>query len=323
MSDLAPIALFVYNRPEHTRRTLEALNENPEAPRSHLVIHCDGPRESETRSGLDRIEQVRKIVRQFPWKGPKEVVESPANLGLRESIRSGVNRILQAYEMVIVLEDDLVVSPSFLGYMNTSLDLYRNDHRVWHVAGYCPPISNRGIRNDTFFLPFMVCWGWGTWADRWCKARWNPNEILEEMDMTRRRKEFDIGTHGEFSGQLELNLAGKLSTWAIFWYATIFLARGSCLYPKHSLVENIGFDGSGTHCGVGSTSGLSQASRDAISVERCRVKTNWTAMRRLCRFYKYGINSSAVAIIRTKLGNTKHRLAKRFGLLNKLNEDQN
>ena len=92
--------------------------------------------------------------------------------------------------------------------------------------------------------------GWATWADRWKYFERNPEKLIEEFS-----KEdiyhFNLEGAYDFWNQVQQNIDGKLFTWAIFWYATIFKNDGLCLNPVHSLVQNIGHDGSGCHCAKG------------------------------------------------------------------------
>jgi hypothetical protein len=91
----------------------------------------------------------------------------------------GITRVLSEHESVIVVEDDLVVSPAFLPYMREALKLYRFSTGVFSVSGYNYPrkiLPARGdFPYDAFFVMRRMCWGWGTWRDRWRKADW---EIL-------------------------------------------------------------------------------------------------------------------------------------------------
>jgi len=42
------------------------------------------------------------------------------------------------------------------------------------------------------------------------------------------------------------------NSWGIRWYLSVFMQKGLVLYPSHTLVENLGMDGTGVHCGKGS-----------------------------------------------------------------------
>ncbi len=240
----APIALFTYNRPEHTRQTLEALKKNSLAKASHLFIFSDGP-----KSPLDEelVKEVRNHIRNID--GFKEIttIERDENRGLASSITDGVTRLVDECGRVIVLEDDMITSPAFLTFMNSALEYFKLKKRVWHISGWNYPIDPTGLP-DTFLWRVMNCWGWATWADRWQFYEKDTKTLINnftKQDIYR----FNLDGCEDFWGQVLANRSGAINTWAIYWYATIFLNQGLCLNPAWSYVKNIGLDGSGIHCG--------------------------------------------------------------------------
>jgi len=241
----APIALFVYNRPEHTRRTLEAISRNTGAENTRLFIFADGLRENASQQERDQLDEVRRLIRQRPWCGSAEIVESSENLGLRQSICSGIDTVLQSFERVIVLEDDLETSPGFLRYMNDALELYKEDEQVFQVSGFM--VKNRPWAPATGFLRVSSSWGWGTWQRAWKHYRTDAENLLEEVKR-KGQSSFDLDGFSFHFDELERNVSGNLNTWAVRWYASIFLHDGLCLYPRKTLVRNLGFDGTGIHC---------------------------------------------------------------------------
>lgn len=254
----APIVLFVYNRPYHTRRTLEALSRNELAMQSDLFIFADGAKENASSEQLLQIEETRKVIREKQWCKNVEIIESPKNKGLADSIIEGVTKIINQYGKIIVLEDDLLTGKYFLNYMNDALDKYENEAKVWHITSWCDPIATSNP-NGSFFYPVMDCWGWATWADRWQHYK-KDCAFFKKKFNGKMRKAFNIdGTDKGMWQQILDNETGKINTWAIFWYATIFLNNGLCLAPCSSLVRNIGFDNSGEHCGINSFQEISQS----------------------------------------------------------------
>lgn len=240
----APIALFVYNRADHTRRTISSLQGNQLAVDSELFIYSDAPKDANAESA---VMEVRDLIRGISGFKAVHVIERQQNWGLAKSIIFGVSELVERYGRVIVLEDDLVTSPYFLEYMNCALDRYEHDDQVMHVSGYMFPIRQQGLK-PTFFLRTSSCWGWGTWARAWKHFEKDPSQLVREFtDADIRRFNMD-GTH-DFWVQVLKNLAGEIDTWAVFWYATVFQQNGLCLHPAHSMVTNIGNDGTGVHCG--------------------------------------------------------------------------
>lgn len=241
---LAPIVIFVYNRPLHTKKTIDALRKNLLAKESELFIYSDAPRNF---AAEESVKEVRGVIRNVQGFKKVTIVEREKNWGLANSIVDGVTSIVNKYGKIIVLEDDIVTSPYFLKFMNDALNFYDNNKKVWHISGWNYPIEKEDLE-DAFFFRVMNCWGWGTWCDRWIHYEKNPKKIKNNWSADEKFK-FDLDGSGIFWGQVEDNLKGKINTWAIFWYATIFNNHGLCLNPTIGYCNNIGFDGSGVHCG--------------------------------------------------------------------------
>lgn len=242
MNNLAPIVLFVYNRLEHTMQTVEALKKNELADKSELIIYSDAAKNEESQMSIDL---VRKYINTINGFKSVTIIERDKNFGLSNSIINGVSNILEKYGKIIVLEDDLIVSKYFLNYMNDALNFYQNEEGVWHISGWNYEIKSKGL-DDSFLWRGMNCWGWGTWKSRWIFFEKDVDKILDtfsqrDIDM------FSFHGYRDFWEQILGNKTGRLDTWAIFWYATIYNNKGLCLNPINSFVKNIGQDGSGTN----------------------------------------------------------------------------
>jgi hypothetical protein len=244
-TNLAPIAIFAFKRPQHTARTLAALARNPEFLQSPLYIFCDGARRPDEAAA---VEATREAVRAIEHPN-KVIVEAERNKGLANSIIHGVGHLCDSYGRVIVVEDDLVVSECFLHYMNGALDRYANDERVMQISGHMFPVSLED-RGESVLLPFITSWGWATWQRAW--HSFDPNmQGYESLKSSRAlRHKFDLDGAFPYYSMLNRQRRGEIDSWAIRWYLTCFQRGGLTLYPTSSLVDNIGFDGSGTHCDV-------------------------------------------------------------------------
>lgn len=240
----APVALFVYKRADHARKTLAALAANDGAAETDLIVFCDGARGADDAQA---VMQTRRVVQGAGGFKSLSIRERPENLGLAQNIVQGVGEILEAHGRVIVLEDDLITAPGFLTYMNQALDRYQDEPDAWHISGWNYPVDASDIA-DAFFWSVMNCWGWATWADRWQHLKLDPKVFVDAFS-THQIRDFNLGDRVDFWNQMERNAAGDLSSWAIFWYATVFKNQGLCLNPSQSLVSNIGLDGSGENSG--------------------------------------------------------------------------
>ncbi len=278
---LAPIALFVYNRPQHTEQVLNSLALNEEAKDSILYIFCDGPKENVNEETLQGIEAVRMHVRNE--KRFKEVIvkDSLQNKGLANSIIEGVTEVVNKHGKIIVLEDDLVLSKGFLEYMNEALRLYEADEKVMHISGYMFPVKE--TLPTTFFYRQASCWGWATWAKRWSKFERSPDKLYKVLEETGKINVTDIDGTNQFIKQLEENVNGSIKTWAVLWHFSVFLQDGLCLHPGKSLVSNIGMDNSGTHCNK--TNAFDVQLTDYVKVERIDIEEDKMVFQYLKDFY--------------------------------------
>jgi hypothetical protein len=240
---LAPIAFFTYNRPEHTRRSVEALARNECADQSTLFIFSDGPNSAEDASNVDAVRSYLGSITGFR---SVEIAHRPRNLGLAESIISGVTDVCLRDGRVIVIEDDLITSPFFLRYMNEALDLYENTSEVISIHGYTYPIRER--LPETFFIKGADCWGWATWQRGWELFNADGSSLLAQLESRGLTRQFDFDGTYPFTAMLRDQIAGNNNSWAIRWYASAFLRDRLTLFPGRSLVSNIGNDPSGTHC---------------------------------------------------------------------------
>ena len=291
MNNLAPIVLFVYNRPWHTKQTIESLQKNELASQSEIFIYCDNAKSEKVQSSVNEVRNFADTVDGFK---KVTVIKREKNWGLSDSITDGVTKIVNKYGKIIVLEDDLVVSPYFLKFMNDALKFYKEEKKVWHVSGWSYPIELNDL-DDVFLWRLMNCWGWATWADRWKHYEKNIGKTLKEFS----KEEIDrLNLDGaeDFFGQVTANYEKKINTWAIFWYVTIFNKNGLCLNPAQTFVENIGHDGSGMHCGNSNTFAGSLSKNKKV----CFVdfgSENIIALQRIQVFYKAQKKSLATRVI--------------------------
>ena len=241
---IAPICLFVYGRPEHTLKTLRSLTQNLLAKDSVLYIYADGPKDGIGETAQKNIAEVRRIIRSESWCKEVHIIESDKNKGLANSIISGVSEIIEKHGRVIILEDDLVLSPYFLEYMNDALDFYADHKEVMHIAGFTPSFKTQ--LNETFFFPVPTCWGWATWQRAWKEFNPSAADLMTKV-LEKGQNQFDFNRSINYVRMLNRNVHAKVDSWFIRWYASIYLQGGLCLHPGKSLVQNIGLDRTGVN----------------------------------------------------------------------------
>lgn len=277
----APIALFTFKRPEHTRLTLESLAQNPEFAESPLFIYCDGAR---NESEAAQVEEVRQFVRDWPHLN-KTIIERDSNWGLANSIINGVTQQCNEHGMVIVLEDDMVVSKFFLNYMNTALLKYQDDDRVISIHGYSFPID--GLP-EAFFIKGASCWGWATWKRGWDLFEADGKKLHDELLKKKLMHRFNIDGAYPYRRMLLDQIHGRNDSWAVRWYASALIHDKLTLHPGRSLVYNTGMDGSGSHCdqydGFSSSLSSTHISLNGLAVsENVQVLQAWNVYMKAVR----------------------------------------
>lgn len=290
MKQRAPIVLFVYNRPWHAKQTLESLAANEGAEKSELFVFCDGPKKSRDK---EAVEEVRAIVRSRQWCGIVHVIEQDKNIGLADSIISGVTEIVKTCGQVIVLEDDLLLSEQFLNYMNDALEIYSDEPRIMHISGYMYPVDDE--LPETFLYRNPSSWGWATWKRAWEKFEPDASKLLKNFDNDKQQK-FDIEGNMWFYEMLKNQSKGKIDSWAIRWYASIFLNEGLCLYPGKSRVNNIGHDLSGRHCGYTNIFDVAVSQKRIVDFTKA-IKESNNALRAMAAFYRNNVTSVQARVV--------------------------
>lgn len=235
--------LFTYNRSFHTQKVLDALKRNEVLP-DKLFIFQDGLKKEEHREEWNR---VKDIIRSVGWCDV-EIIESEKNKGLAKAIVYGLNYVFNNNDAVIVLEDDCVTHPLFMKYMNGALRYYEKEEQVYSIGGYGWPVDVKPNGTDVYFTRRVSSWGWATWKRKWT--------IYEEdyKILGRIKKDESLSKQLYFWGRdLENyilgNIYGYCDSWATFWALNVIMNEGYCVAPYYSLVDNIGMDGTGVHCG--------------------------------------------------------------------------
>jgi len=239
---LAPIAAFVHARPAHTRRMIESLQANPAARASDLFVFADAPKKPEQAQA---VRDVREFMRGIEGFASVTLVERERNLGLSVSITDGITRLCAERGRVIAVEDDLVVAPVFLEFLNRGLDRYANAEQVFQISGYMYP--GRYSEREAFFLPMISCWGWATWKRAWAHYDGKMSGFAKLTADENLRHQFNLNGAYDYFAMASQQYSQSLDSCGIRWHLSVFLKDGLVLYPPTSLVQNAGTDGSGTH----------------------------------------------------------------------------
>ena len=249
----APVIVFVYNRLEHTRRLFESLIKNQGADMTDVYVFSDAAKitgnEKVDKVCRQKVAEVRDYISTIDGFKGVYITLREKNYGLANNIISAVTQVLKQHDSAIILEDDLMVSPSFLLYMNTGLKTYRDSEKVFSISGYSyisESDQKKGMP-QSYFLPIMCSWGWATWSSKWkiFDKRAEGWEVLRWN--WRKRYRFNFHNAIDYYSMLRSQMEEDIDSWAIRWYWSVFKEEGLTLYSLNIYVDNGGFDGSGTH----------------------------------------------------------------------------
>ena len=246
LNNLAPIGISTYVRLQHLQRTITALQKNTLAQQSKLFVFSDAPRPGDE----ERVAAVRSYLRTID--GFKEIyIIARKNNGRTANGRRGLRLLLNRFGKVIFLEEDVVTAPGFLTFMNQALNKYEGNNRVFSVVGYCPPIkipANYSL--DGFFMRRGSGWGLGIWKNRYDNIRYITPEEYEQFAANKKRVLEFVKAGGEdLMVMLRAEAYGEIDAGDVKAMYAQFLSNQYTVYPTQSLVQNIGHDGTGTHCG--------------------------------------------------------------------------
>lgn len=303
---LAPIAVFAFNRPDHLRRTLEALSANDLAAESDVTFFCDGPR---SEAEAEKTTAVRNMAKAAQGFASVTVVERDKNLGCAASIIEGLTRMFAHHERLIVIEDDILTSPYTLHFLNEGLDFYATDKRIFNISAWSPPPSIFKIPSNyqhaIYAVPRFNCWGWASWRDRFQGIDWNISDYASFKASPQQRKAFNAGGE-DMSPMLDAQMGGMINTWDILADYWRFKSGQLGINPVRSYTTNIGMD-CGTHC----TNGTTRYDNDiSLAVYDFHFSEQIQADERILRAYRQALSPPQSLITRsiTKF----HRLVKKY-----------
>jgi len=292
----APVLLFVYNRPLHVKEAIQSLQKNKLARESELFIFSDGAKDSMQASA---VQEVRAYIHSIKEGFAKiTILEREQNWGLARNIIDGVSTLVHQYGRVIVLEDDLIVSPYFLTFMNDALEVYKDEPKVGHIHG-CEFFQDESLP-ETFLIKFTGSWGWATWERAWKYFNPDGKALLKQLHEKKLTYAFDFNGSYGFTRMLYNQTIGKNNSWAIRWNASLFLHNILSLNVGRSLVQNRGFDGSGTNCGADDIYTTS-FSKQGIVVNKIEpIQENLQARKSIEQYYRKTNSFRAKALRRIK-----------------------
>lgn len=240
-----PIAIFGYNRPEHLEMVLASLIRNPESKECSVYFFLDGAKsEKDIELVEECLEVFNKHRKVFSYS---EVFRSDVNKGLVRSFIDGISTMLDMHEVCIILEDDNVVSSTFLDYMFSAINIYNNSKMVGCINGYAYPLKRQP--DSTFFLKGADIWGFAIWRRAWITFEHDAGKCIKNLGSIWNKFKFNYFGGIDFVSMLRNSQKGLCQSWSSRFHASVYASGLYTLHPPISLVQNIGMDGTGTNCG--------------------------------------------------------------------------
>lgn len=318
----APVVLFTYKRPIHTKMVLDALSNCDWIQETDVIIYADGLKQTATQKDKELIHETRQVILNYKEKHNFKNLEvhfSEENRGIAYSVKKGGAKELEKYGKIIIMEDDIVPQKGFVKYMNEALDKYEHEEKVWGISAYSFPLDNEKlVQEETYFLPVNCSWGWATWKSRWDKVDYDINSIFEKFAQNGiTRQDYNFGSC-QYYEILEVLRDKKSDVWDALFHASMFLEKGMFLYPNPSLAKNIGFDNTGTHC-TEEDAFFNTTQTDYIKIKDIPLTIDNEGRKQVEKAFKEQFAPSLVKRIQNKLDpNSPYFITKRIkSILNK------
>lgn len=174
-----PVAIIFFNRPDTLKKVFEAVrNARP----SKLFLIQDGAREGRADDDA-KIAECRSIVADIDWEC--EVVRdySDVNLGCGKRVYSGITSAFNTVDRIIIIEDDIVVTPDFFRFCAELLEKYKDDQRIHRISGMCHMGQYSKSPYSYGFTNISSCWGWATWKRVWDDMDYEMSFLDDEYTM--------------------------------------------------------------------------------------------------------------------------------------------
>lgn len=239
-----PVAFFVFNRPEVTRRVFNVIRRiKPKV----LLLIADGPRKDNVNDVV-LCEQVLEIVESVNWDCAIYRNYSLSNLGCKRRVSSGLDWVFTMVDRAIVLEDDCLPDDSFFYFCSEILTRYQYEDSVMHVSGFNRLSGSLTYDNSYIFSRFGSIWGWATW-----RRAWKYYDVdMAEWKRVKENKDFaQLGrSESEISWRIKLFdkvYDSQIDTWDYQWVFARIMRKGISVIPSVNLIANIGFGSDATH----------------------------------------------------------------------------
>ena len=232
-----PVAIIIYNRYLYLEKLITKLNN---FKINKVYIIADGPKKNKKNDRQFVIKTILLVEKKLKSK-KKIKIYSNKNLGLRQRVISGLDKVLKIEKKIIVLEDDCIPSEDFFKFMDIMLTKYQKNSEIASICGsnhlsYWPMINNSYI-----YSKYFNSWGWATWKNRWKSNKLNASKLYKNPK-SKFLKSYLNSWKASIFWKLKLKAISskKLDSWAMLWNYLNFIENKKHIIPKKNLIENIG-----------------------------------------------------------------------------------
>jgi len=238
----APILVTVYSRLESLYQCIESLKANQLSKESDLYIASDFAGKESDKKIIQEIRDYILTIEGFKSVNP---IFRENNLGAFESPVQAISEVINKHGKIIFLEDDIVVSKSFLQFLNDGLDKFEDNNKVYSISGYCPPPAYMTeLKNHVMKAPFHCPWGYATWSNRTnIDMNFNPyNEVMKNKTLVKYIAKFAPFMLEALRNDYHNPQLGFTDVRITF---QMLIKEMFTIYPALSLTKNIGLNGLG------------------------------------------------------------------------------
>jgi len=234
------VLFLTYRRFSTAKKVFESIRQ-AQPPRLYFASNAPNP---DNKNEEQRVAKVRGLLDLIDWDCDVHTLFREEYLSVKYSIPSAIDWFFETEEMGVILEDDCLPSQSFYMFCDELLEKYKEDGRIWHVAGYSPYVG-AGCKDEYsyYYSRFTQIWGWATWRDRWVHYDLNMSLFKKKGERLFRQYEFFCENFQNRSRALIIDrlINGEINTWDYQWNFAVRTNSGLSITPSVSLIENIGF----------------------------------------------------------------------------------
>jgi hypothetical protein len=233
---MIPVLIVAYRR---TASTDDLLRDCIVSGVRKIYLAIDGPKDTDEDISLEFINIIKKYVLAYPRVEIRFWLRTE-NFGSANSVITAIDWVFESENSMVILEDDLVISPVLMTYFERNISkLSLEDHVM--LAGTNPFQSNSGDEVN-LVSHFPIVWGWATTRSRWFEMR---NGILSNSLRYKSRVPVRIVKFLEV-GRMRAQ-SKSIDAWDVPLAAWMYAEQKICILPPCNLVSNRGYDLHSTH----------------------------------------------------------------------------